>query len=88
VDWAGSPAAFAGIADLGPGAEVLVQHADGSTSRFTVTRVLHRAKSDFPAAEVYAPTSGAELRLITCGGAFDRSRGSYEDNVIVFAQAS
>jgi hypothetical protein len=88
VDWAGSPAAFAGIADLGPGAEVLVEHADGSTSRFTVTRVLHRAKSDFPAAEVYAPTSGAELRLITCGGAFDRSRDSYEDNVIVFAQAS
>ncbi|WP_254920499.1 class F sortase [Blastococcus mobilis] len=87
VDWAGSPAAFAGIADLDPGEEVLVGRADGSTARFTVTRVVHRAKSDFPAAEVYAPTSGAELRLITCGGAFDRSRGSYEDNVIVFARA-
>ena len=88
VDWAGAPAAFAGLADLGPGAEVLIGRADGSTTRFTVTRVVRRAKTDFPAAEVYAPTSGAELRLITCGGAFDRSRGSYEDNVIVFAQAT
>jgi hypothetical protein len=25
------------------------------------------------------------LRLITCGGAFNRSAGSYVDNIIVFA---
>jgi hypothetical protein len=25
------------------------------------------------------------LRLVTCGGAFDRSTGHYTDNVIVFA---
>jgi hypothetical protein len=87
VDWTGGPAVFAGLADLGPGAEVLVARADGSTARFTVTGVVRRAKSDFPAAEVYAPAAGAELRLITCGGAFDRARGSYEDNVIVFAEA-
>jgi hypothetical protein len=66
---------------------VLVGRADGSTDRFTVTRLVRAAKSEFPAAEVYAPASGAELRLITCGGAFDRARGSYEDNVIVFAEA-
>jgi hypothetical protein len=87
VDWAGAPAVFAGVADLAPGAEVLVERADGSTERFTVTRVVRSAKTDFPAAEVYAPASGAELRLITCGGAFDRARGSYEDNVIVFAES-
>jgi hypothetical protein len=87
VDWAGAPAVFAGLADLGPGAEVLVERADGSTEQFTVTRVVRSAKTDFPAAEVYAPVSGAELRLITCGGAFDRARGSYEDNVIVFAES-
>jgi hypothetical protein len=87
VDWAGAPAVFAGLAGLGPGADVLVARADGSTARFTVTSVVRRAKSDFPAAEVYAPAAGAELRLITCGGAFDRTRSSYEDNVIVFAEA-
>jgi hypothetical protein len=86
VDWAGAPAVFAGLAGLSPGADVLIQRADGSSDRFTVTRVLRRAKTEFPAADVYAPTSGAELRLITCGGAFDRARGSYLDNVIVFAR--
>jgi len=27
------------------------------------------------------------LRLITCGGGFDRSTGHYRDNVIVYARA-
>jgi hypothetical protein len=27
-----------------------------------------------------------ELRLITCGGTFDRARGSYRDNLVVFAR--
>jgi hypothetical protein len=88
VDWAGAPAVFAGLADLEPGTPVLVDRADGSTVRFSVTRVVRLPKSAFPTAEVYAPSPGAELRLITCGGAFDRERGSYEDNVVVFAQAS
>ena len=45
--------------------------------RFTVTRVARYAKDAFPATEVYGPTPGAELRLITCGGAFDRAARSY-----------
>jgi hypothetical protein len=28
------------------------------------------------------------LRLITCGGSFDRSTGHYRDNIIVFAEAT
>ncbi|GEM_PF-5169658 len=28
---------------------------------------------------------GAQLRLVTCGGAFDSSTGHFVDNVIVFA---
>jgi hypothetical protein len=86
VDWAGAPGVFSRIAELGPGAEVLVVRADRTTARFAVTRVLSRPKSDFPTAEVYAPTTAAELRLITCGGIFDRTRDSYEDNVVVFAR--
>jgi hypothetical protein len=88
VDWAGARGVFAGLAGLEPGAEVLLGRADGSTARFTVTRVVRQAKSDFPVTEVYAPTPGAELRLITCGGAFDRTTGGYVDNVVVFADAA
>jgi hypothetical protein len=43
------------------------------------------SKSEFPTAEVYAPTAGPELRLITCGGPFNPLRRSYRDNVIATA---
>ena len=33
----------------------------------------------------YAPTPSPELRLVTCGGAFDHTARSYLDNVIVAA---
>ncbi len=49
-------------------------------------RIEQHAKAEFPTESVYAPTAGAELRLVTCGGAFDRSSGHYVDNVIVFAE--
>jgi hypothetical protein len=35
---------------------------------------------------VYAPTLEPALRLVTCGGGFDRARGSYRDNVIAYAE--
>jgi hypothetical protein len=42
-------------------------------------------KSQFPTQVVYEPTSYPALRLITCGGVFNRGAGSYEDNIVVFA---
>jgi hypothetical protein len=42
-------------------------------------------KTDFPTERVYGPTPSHELRLITCGGEFDRSRRSYLDNIVVYA---
>ena len=68
-----------------PGAAVEVDRADGSTIRFRVTALKQVAKSRFPTDEVYAPDLTPSLRLITCGGSFDRSIRSYRNNVIVFA---
>jgi len=34
---------------------------------------------------VYGPIPNAELRLITCGGAFDAAAGHYLSNVVVYA---
>jgi hypothetical protein len=34
---------------------------------------------------VYGPVPDAELRLITCGGQFDYSTGSYLSNVVAYA---
>jgi len=53
--------------------------------RFAVTSVQRYPKDRFPGVKVYKPTPGAELRLITCGGEFDRDRRSYRDNIVVSA---
>jgi hypothetical protein len=86
VDSRRGPGVFVALHRLAPGDLVLVDRADGSTVSFTVTAVDRYAKDAFPTARVYAPTSRPELRLITCGGTFDRSARSYEDNVVVSAQ--
>lgn len=85
VDSVDGPAVFARIDDLAPGDVVLVDRADGTTAVFTVTGLGRYPKTDFPTEAVYGPTPRAELRLVTCGGDFDRSRGSYLDNVVVTA---
>ena len=51
----------------------------------SVTQVQEYAKRDFPTDVVYSGDDRASLRLITCGGAFDRRTGRYLSNVIVFA---
>jgi sortase (surface protein transpeptidase) len=79
------PGVFFELGALAPGDEVQVDRADGSVAVFTVDRVERHPKDRFPTIDVYGNTDDAQLRLITCGGAFDADAGSYEDNVIVFA---
>ena len=73
---------------LHAGDRIYVGRADGTMAVFTVTAVRKVAKDLFPTAAVYGPVPDPELRLITCGGVFDRSTGSYLSNVVVFARLS
>jgi hypothetical protein len=88
VDSTAGPGVFFRLRDLRPGDDVEVRRVDGSAVRFTVTRVARYPKSAFPTAAVYGPTPDAELRLVTCGGTFDRAARSYLDNVVVYARLS
>lgn len=85
VDSKSGPAVFARLRDLRPGDEVTVTRADGSDVGFVIDRLESHPKNAFPTAAVYDPTPGATLRLITCGGSFDRRAGHYRDNLIAFA---
>ncbi|MFE8940447.1 class F sortase [Streptomyces sp. NPDC007872] len=78
------PAVFLNLGVLNPGNTVRVARADGKVAVFTVDRVKTYAKDDFPDKEVYGATGRPELRLLTCGGAFDRKTG-YDANIVVFA---
>jgi hypothetical protein len=82
---AGGPSVFFRLGALVPGDTVRVTRADGSTAVFTVNAVRQYAKDAFPTGTVYANTDHAALRLLTCGGAFDRATGHYRDNLVVYA---
>ncbi|MEN0129809.1 MAG: class F sortase [Brevundimonas sp.] len=85
VDGAGGPSVFHELGRITKGAKVTVTRADGSKVRFVVDGVASYPKSDFPVTKVYANTDRPELRLITCGGRFDRTTGHYVDNTVVYA---
>ncbi|HEX8498190.1 MAG TPA: class F sortase, partial [Actinomycetales bacterium] len=85
VDSRTGPAVFYRLAELRAGDRIEVEQRDGDVVRFTVSRVERYAKAAFPTARVYGPVPGPVLRLITCGGVFDRATGHYRDNVVVYA---
>jgi hypothetical protein len=85
VDSRRGPGVFFTLRSLDPGDAVTITMSDGRVVRFAVTRVREVPKAQFPSASVYAPTPRPELRLITCGGRFDRATRSYVDNVVVEA---
>ena len=85
VDWAGRPGVFHDLGTVRAGDEVDVARADGTTAVFRVREVEQVAKDAFPTERVYGDLDHAGLRLVTCGGSFDRATGHYRDNVVVYA---
>lgn len=79
------PSVFFKLGALKPGQRIAVGRADGTTAAFEVDSVASFPKRSFPTQTVYGNTDFAALRLITCGGSFDRSTGNYRDNIVVFA---
>ncbi|WP_037676488.1 class F sortase [Streptomyces griseus] len=87
VDTKTRPAVFYRIGTLHPGNRVRVVRDDGRIAEFTVDDVEVVGSDPFDARRAYGPRrpGRAELRLITCGGTFDRASGGYTANVIVSA---
>ena len=84
VDSKAGPAVFYRLGELKAGQRVTVTRKDGSVATFAIDRVARYAKADFPTTLVYGPTTRAEIRLVTCGGAFDATTGHYVDNIVAF----
>jgi hypothetical protein len=64
---------------------ILVEGADGTRLRSVVEEARSFPKARFPTAAAFGPMATPALRLITRAGDFDRLRGSYLDNLVVFA---
>ncbi|MFF6950083.1 class F sortase [Streptomyces iakyrus] len=84
LDTDSGPAVFAGLTELERGRIVKARRADGRIAVYTVDKIKSYEKADFPSQEVYGARGRPELRLITCGGSYDRRKG-YSGNVVVFA---
>ncbi|CAA9373638.1 MAG: putative secreted protein [uncultured Propionibacteriaceae bacterium] len=85
VDSKKGPGIFYNLGALKPGAKIYVEREDKSRTTFVVDKVAVYPKDQFPTEEVYhSDFTKSEIRLVTCGGTFDRVR-HYLDNVIVFA---
>jgi hypothetical protein len=85
VDTKSNLGVFFYLSRLRPGDRVVITRADGRTVSFSVDSLASFPKSNFPTQLVYGATDYPALRLVTCGGSFDRHAGSYQDNVVVFA---
>ncbi|MFK3982064.1 class F sortase [Micromonospora sp. NPDC050397] len=86
VDSTSGPAVFYRLRELRPGDRIEVRRGTRWLP-FVVVSTSRHDKDEFPTAEVYGPTPGPELRLVTCAGSFDPHAGSYRDNLVVFAVA-
>lgn len=81
-----SGSVFYNLSKLKVGNTVRVSRADGTTVTFIVRAIRDYGSEGLPNDIIYGPVSeAAELRLITCSGAFDQASGQYERNTVVFA---
>lgn len=85
VDTRKGPDVFHLLHELSKGDEIAVKSKSDKSFVFVVDRVEQHAKKRFPTEVVWLPSAEPQLRLITCGGEFNRAERSYRDNVIVFA---
>ncbi|WUH93384.1 class F sortase [Streptomyces sp. NBC_00433] len=85
VDTETRAAVFYGLSTIQRGALVEIPRSDGTVAEFSVEAVEVIEKSHFDATRVYGSAGRPELRLITCGGQFDKAEQAYSANVVVFA---
>ncbi|EFL32379.1 secreted protein [Streptomyces viridochromogenes DSM 40736] len=87
VDTRSRPAVFYKVSAMRPGQTIRVVRADTEVAEFTVESVQVLTRDRFDAHQAYGPRKSgrAELRLITCGGSYDRTTRSYTANVVVSA---
>lgn len=85
VDAHDHQAVFFRLGSLHRGDHIHVERTGGSVATFLVDSVVPVAKDKFPTQSVYGKTSYAALRVITCGGRYDKKTMHYLSNIIVYA---
>lgn len=90
VDSTTGPAVFWNLRTLQRGDAIIVTGDDGVERQFVVIVAETYARAEMPLERVFGPTAEVRLNLITCDAtsAFDRTRGEYARNLVVYAEAA
>ena len=73
------------VRELVAGDVIAITRVDGTVAKFNVNSLQQFDQATFPTQAVYGDTNYAALRLITCGGTFNRQTYHYTANTVVFA---
>ena len=73
------------LADLNPGDPLSVTNSTGTTTRYQVSARRVYVKEHGLPADLFNQQGPGRLVIISCGGPFDSSTRSYQDNIAVFA---
>ena len=84
VDSKKGPDVFFRLHELERGDEIRVYDKSGDAATFVVDSSELTLKSELPTERIWNDTPEPVIRLITCGGEFDRSAGHYLSNTIVY----
>lgn len=84
IDRPGGIAVFWRLRELIPGDTFEIDRVDGKTVKFKVDAVKQLPQDNFPTEEVYGNIDYAGIRLITCGGTFNRKIQRYSHNTVVY----
>lgn len=85
VAWNGDDGVFRRLTDVEPGQRFTVGFDDGSVAEYEVVALRQYRKDELPTAELFSTAGEPQVALITCGGSFNRSLASYDDNVVAYA---
>ncbi|MGY6501311.1 MAG: class F sortase [Acidimicrobiales bacterium] len=85
VAWNGQDGVFRRLTSVQPGQRFAVGFDDGSIAEYEVVALRQYSKDELPTAELFAPSGDPQVVLVTCGGSFNRSLNSYDDNIVAYA---
>lgn len=85
LNWQGTPAVFARLAEVTSGAPVLVRESDGDERRFAVEWKREVPAEAVPPRQVFEPITTPGLTLITCGGRYNPDTRRYDARIVVRA---
>ncbi len=81
----GSPAVFWNLKKLQPGAQIIVEDAFEHRYSFHVERVERFSPYQAPPADIFGPSQGVHLNLLTCAGTWIPAQHQTNQRLVVYA---